>query len=92
MKTIQQVTYNLAIANIVLQIQCNNKPQFDNLFIHIDVFHIMMAFFKAVEKFINNCGIMNIIVNAKMLANLQNRLIVLLLTSISTNTSAYIQL
>lgn len=46
-----------------------DKPRFDNLFIHVGAFHIMMAFFKAVGKFIDECGITNIMVNAEMLAN-----------------------
>lgn len=64
-----QVTYDLAITKIALQIQCTEKPRYDNLFIHVGSFHIMISYFKAVGKFIDNCGITNIMVNAEMLAN-----------------------
>ena len=49
-------TYDLEIAKIALQIQCTEKPRFDNLFIHVGTFHVLMVFFKAVEKFIDNSG------------------------------------
>ncbi|CAH2242984.1 jg13427 [Pararge aegeria aegeria] len=45
-----QVTYDLAIAKVALQIQATEKPTYDNLFIHLEPFHIMMACFKAVGK------------------------------------------
>ena len=38
-----QVTYDLAIAKVAYQIQSTEKPLFDNLFIHMGGFHIMMA-------------------------------------------------
>ena len=44
-ETYMQVTYDLAIAKIALQIQCTEKPRFDDLFIHVGTFHVMMAFF-----------------------------------------------
>lgn len=48
-----QVTYDLAIAKIAFKIQATEAPKFDNLFIHLGSFHLMMAFFKAIEVFIN---------------------------------------
>lgn len=51
-----QVTYDLAIAKIALQIQTSERPRFDKLFIHLGTFHIMSAYFKTVRKFIDNCG------------------------------------
>ncbi|CAG5019593.1 unnamed protein product [Parnassius apollo] len=42
------VTYDLAIAKVAYQIQAMEKPHFDNLFIHLGPFHIMMAYFKAI--------------------------------------------
>ncbi|XP_067618035.1 uncharacterized protein [Eurosta solidaginis] len=63
-----QVTFDLAIAKIALQIQASEKPRFDNLFIHVGTFHVMMAFFKAVSKFIDNCGLPTIMVNSELLA------------------------
>ncbi|XP_076672225.1 uncharacterized protein LOC143371161 [Andrena cerasifolii] len=64
-----QITYDLAIAKTALQIQSTEKPRFDNLFIHIGAFHIMMAYFKAIGKFIDNCGLSNIMVDTEMLAS-----------------------
>lgn len=64
-----QVTYDLAIAKIALQIQSTEKGTFDNLFIHLGSFHIKLGYFKALGKFIDNCGIANIMVDAEMLAS-----------------------
>lgn len=46
-----QVTYDLAIAKVALQIQATEAPKFDNIFIHLGPFHIMMAYFKTIGKF-----------------------------------------
>ncbi|GFS69364.1 uncharacterized protein TNCV_4011731 [Trichonephila clavipes] len=64
-----QVTYDLAIAKVALQIQATKKPDFDNLFIHLEAFHIMMAYFKAVGKVIIDCGLTNIMVQNNLLAS-----------------------
>lgn len=64
-----EVTYDLAIAKIALQIQCVERPVFDRLFIHIGSFHILMAYFKAVGKFIDGCGSTTIMSNADILAS-----------------------
>ncbi|CAH0562925.1 unnamed protein product [Brassicogethes aeneus] len=64
-----QVTYDLAIAREALRIQARERPQFDNLFIHLGSFHVMMAYFKAVGKFIDNCGSSNIMVDCGLLAS-----------------------
>lgn len=68
-ETYMQVTYDLAIAKIALQLQCTEKPRFDNLFIHVGTFHVMMAYFKAIGKFIDNSGIQNIMINSDLLAS-----------------------
>lgn len=44
------VTYNLAIAKVTLQIQHEEKSWFNNIFIHLGDFHIMMVYFKAIGK------------------------------------------
>lgn len=64
-----QVTYDLAIAKIALQIQATETPKFDNLFIHLGPFHIMMAYFKAIGKVISDCGLTNVMVESNLLAN-----------------------
>ncbi|KAL4113704.1 hypothetical protein QTP88_017283 [Uroleucon formosanum] len=63
------VTYDLAIAKVALQIQTTEQPKFDNLFINLGAFHIMMAYFKAVGKFIDECGITYIMVESELLAS-----------------------
>ncbi|GFY66448.1 hypothetical protein TNIN_419541 [Trichonephila inaurata madagascariensis] len=63
-----QVTYDLAIAKVALQIQATKTPDFDNLFIHLGAFHIMMAYFKAVGKVIIDCCLTNIRVLSNLLA------------------------
>ncbi|CAG9771355.1 unnamed protein product [Ceutorhynchus assimilis] len=57
------------IANKALKIQSEKRPLFDNLFIHIGPFHIMMVYFKAIGKYIDNCGLTNIIVDTELLAS-----------------------
>lgn len=64
-----QVTYDLAIAKVAYQIQSTEKPEFDNLFIHLGGFHIMMAYFKALGKFIDECGLSHIMVESGLLAS-----------------------
>lgn len=55
-----EVTYNLAIVKIALQIQSLEKPRIDNLFILLGSFYIYLAFSKAVRKFTDDCDITNI--------------------------------
>lgn len=64
-----EVTYDLAIAKVAFQIQSIEKPHFNKLFIHIGSFHIMMAFFKAIGKFIEGCGLTTIMVDSEILAS-----------------------
>lgn len=64
-----QVTYDLAIARTAFGIQCQETPKFDNVFIHLGGFHIIMSYFKAVGSFIDDCGITNIMVDSEILAN-----------------------
>lgn len=62
------VTYDLAIAKMAMQIQRDSSPDFDNIFINLGAFHTEMAFFKATGKFIDSCGIMDVLVQAEVLA------------------------
>lgn len=64
-----QVTYDLAIAKIAMQIQSEEKPRFNNIFIHLGGFHIMMAYFKTIGKFINDCGLTTIMMESDLLAS-----------------------
>lgn len=62
------VTYDLAIAKLAMQIQHTKKPEFDNLFINLGAFHTQMAFFKAIGKYIDSSGLIEILVEAEALA------------------------
>ena len=50
-KTSIAVTYDLAIAKVAKQIQSQESPKYDQLFINIGAFHMELAFFKALGKF-----------------------------------------
>lgn len=63
-----QVTYDLAIAKVALQIQSNQKERFQRLFIHFGPFHIFLALFKAIGKFIDDSGICSLMSMAELLA------------------------
>lgn len=60
-KNCMQVTYDLVIAKVALQIQATGKSTFDRKLIHLGPFHIMLAYFKAIGKIINDCGLSTII-------------------------------
>lgn len=62
-----QVTYDLTIAKVAMQIQAT-EATFNNLFIHLVPFHIMMAYFKAIGKVVIDCGLSNIMVHSNLLA------------------------
>jgi len=63
------VTYDLAIAKIAFQIQKSETPMFDNLFIQMGDSHTMMAFFHAVGKLIEDCGLTDVLIDADILAS-----------------------
>lgn len=63
------VAYDLAIVKIALQLQANNSiGNFNRLFVHLGAFHIQMAYFKAVGKFVDECVLTSIMSSADMLA------------------------
>ncbi|GFU25149.1 uncharacterized protein TNCV_3360601 [Trichonephila clavipes] len=68
-QTYVQVTYDLAIAKIAYKIQSTSKPQFNNLFIHLGSFHLMMAFFKSIGVFINECGLSYMMIESNIIAS-----------------------
>lgn len=61
------VTYDLAI--MAMQIQENEKPKFDNIFVNLGAFHMQIAFFKAVGKYVDSCGLVEALVQAEVLAS-----------------------
>ena len=44
------VTYDLAIAKMALQIEKQEAPKYDAVFINLDQFHVELTFFKAIGK------------------------------------------
>lgn len=62
------VSYDLAIAKLAHEIKLTETPKFDNIFVNLGGFHFTMAYFKAVGKVINSCGIVDILTQAEVLA------------------------
>lgn len=62
------VSHDPAIAKMALRLQLTESPKFDNLFINLGGFHIQMAFFKAIGKYIESSGITDILVDSQVLA------------------------
>ena len=63
------VTYDLAIAKLAMQIQAEESPKFDNLFIFLGQFHTEMAFFNALGKFIADSGGPTILIMSEAIAS-----------------------
>ena len=49
-------TYNLAIANIALEMQAEERPQYDHIFIALGAFHIELSLFGVLGKCIVESG------------------------------------
>lgn len=56
------VTYDLAIAKMGMQIQEQEKLLYNNIFVNLGAFHTEMAFFKAIGKYIDCSGLVEILV------------------------------
>lgn len=63
------VTYDLAIAMKAYRIQKDCSPIFDSIFIHIGEFHVLLAFYKALGKFVDDSGIPRLMVVSKIIAD-----------------------
>lgn len=68
-QTYVQVTYDLAIAKIAYKIQATEGRKFSNLFIHLGSFHLMMAYFKTIGHFIDECGLTHMMIESKIIAS-----------------------
>ena len=60
-------TYDLAIAKMAKQIKAAENPNFYNIFINLGGFHLQLAFFKALGKYIDGSGITEILVASEFL-------------------------
>lgn len=68
-----QVTYDLTIAKIALKLQATEKHEgilkHSKLFINLGAIHVMISYFKAIEKIIDGCGLSTIMVESELLAS-----------------------
>ena len=55
------VTYDLAIAKLALQIQAEESPEFDNIFVTLGSFRIETAFLNAFGKIVSNSGALHLL-------------------------------
>ena len=62
------LTYDLAIAKPALQIQAQEAPFYDNVFICFGAFHICLAYFGCLGYFLNGSGGPNILTENDVLA------------------------
>ena len=62
------VTYDLAVAKPALQIQAQESPLYDNVFICFGAFHICLAFFGALGHLLDGSGGPNILTESDVLA------------------------
>ena len=62
------VTYDLAIAKVAFSIQSEESPKFDRLFIMLGAFHIQMAFFNVIGKYVDHSGSQHIQKESSVLA------------------------
>ena len=67
-KTSIAVTYDLAISKFTMQIQNQESPKHNQLFINIGAFHIELAFFKDFGKFLGESGGPYVLQEAEVLA------------------------
>ncbi len=50
------VTYDLAVAKLAMQIQSEDSPKYDNVFVCLGAFHICMAYFAAIGYVLEESG------------------------------------
>ena len=63
------VHYDLAIAKPALQIQAQESPKYDNVFICFGTFHISMAYFGSLGYLLESSGCSEVLCNAGVLAS-----------------------
>ena len=50
------MTYDLAIAKVAMLFQAEEKPTYENVFIHLGPFHIICAIFSLIGKYLTESG------------------------------------
>lgn len=62
------VTYDLNMAKYAMRIQAA-EDEFKRLFIQFGTFHIFLAYFKAIGKFVDGSGLTNMLIDSQIIAN-----------------------
>ena len=62
------VTYDLAVAKPALQIQAEEKPRYDDVFVCFGAFHIFLAFFGSLGHIIDSSGGPHLLTETEVLA------------------------
>ena len=63
------VTYDLGIAKPASQLQAQESPKYDNVFVMFGAFHIMMTYFSCIGQFIDGSGGDSIMLDVEVLAS-----------------------
>ena len=50
------VTYDLLIVKVAMQLQAEEAPKYDDIFVNMGAFHVDMAFFSALGKYLAESG------------------------------------
>jgi len=62
------VTYDLAVAKIAMQVQLDDVPLYDNVFVCFGAFHILLAFFASLGYLLDGSGGPDILTETEVLA------------------------
>lgn len=63
------VTYDLQIAKMAMEIVEKERPKFDKIFVNLGAFHTQMALFRAIGKYIDGSGLVDVLVQSEVLAS-----------------------
>ena len=63
------LTYNLAIAKMTMEIQIKEAPSIDKIFVTLGSFHIEMAFFSVIGKYISKAGEPHLLTESGIIEN-----------------------
>ena len=50
------VTYDVLIAKVAMQLQAEEAPKYDDIFVNMGAFHVDMTFFSALGKYLAESG------------------------------------
>lgn len=64
-----EASHDLGIAKTAFQIQATEFLRFNDVFIQFGFFDTFLDYFKAIGKFIDNCGLTNLMVDSEIIAS-----------------------